>query len=175
MTIRRLLVTLISLILTTTSTSASKHRMQIQRTKYDLLKSEPCNADHTCSLRDPASRCLEQFCVCQQGFTDKFGDRCKKLVQLGDLCTDNHVCSGEAVECVDDRCTCQRGYVEDENVCVKVDPSRASSKMILYIVCSATVLFIVGGVSSMMYSQLKQKTNKDQACDHCFLAQCTIL
>ncbi|XP_037561740.1 uncharacterized protein LOC119441121 [Dermacentor silvarum] len=146
-----------------------------RKTNYGLLKSEPCSSDQTCSMRDPASRCLEQFCVCQHGFTDQFGDRCKKLVQLGETCSENLVCSGDAVQCSDERCVCERGFAEDEGACVKVDPSRASSRILLYVVCAATVLFVVGGMSSMLYSQVRQRHFKDQACDNCFLAQCTIL
>lgn len=146
-----------------------------RRTAYGLLKSEPCSSDQACTARDPASRCLEQFCVCQHGFTDQFGDRCKKLVPLGETCSDNLVCSGDAVQCVDERCACERGYSEDDGACVKVDPSRASSRILLYVVCAATVLFVVGGVSSMLYTQVRQHHIKDQACDNCFLAQCTIL
>lgn len=145
------------------------------RTNYGLLKSEPCSSDETCKTRDPASRCLEQFCVCQHGFTDQFGDRCKKLVQLGDACSENFVCAGDAVQCVDERCVCDRGFAEDEGSCIKVDPSRASSRILLYVVCAATVLFVVGGVSSMLYTQVRQRHIKDEACDNCFLAQCTIL
>ncbi|XP_065286021.1 uncharacterized protein [Dermacentor albipictus] len=146
-----------------------------RRTNYGLLKSEPCSSDQTCSMRDPASRCLEQFCVCQHGFTDQFGDRCKKLVPLGEVCSENLVCSGDAVQCSDEKCVCERGFAEDEGACVKVDPSRASSRILLYVVCAATVLFVVGGMSSMLYSQVRQRHFKDQACDNCFLAQCTIL
>ncbi|KAH6940085.1 hypothetical protein HPB50_024650 [Hyalomma asiaticum] len=146
-----------------------------RETNYGLLKSEPCSSDQTCSMRDPASRCLEQFCVCQHGFTDQFGDRCKKLVQLGEVCSENLVCSGDAVQCSNERCVCERGFAEDEGACVKVDPSRASSRILLYVVCAATVLFVVGGMSSMLYTQIRQRHFKDQACDNCFLAQCTIL
>lgn len=146
-----------------------------RRTAYGLLKSEPCSSDQACRARDPASRCLEQFCVCQHGFTDQFGDRCKKLVQLGETCSDNLVCAGDAVQCVDGRCACERGFSEDDGACLKVDPSRASSRILLYVVCAATVLFVVGGVSSMLYTQVRQHHIKEQACDNCFLAQCTIL
>lgn len=146
-----------------------------RRTAYGLLKSEPCSSDQACRERDPASRCLEQFCVCQHGFTDQFGDRCKKLVQLGETCSDNLVCAGDAVQCADERCACERGFSEDDGACVKVDPSRASSRILLYVVCAATVLFVVGGVSSMLYTQVRQHHINDQACDNCFFAQCTIL
>ncbi|EEC04648.1 hypothetical protein IscW_ISCW016942 [Ixodes scapularis] len=155
--------------------AAARSIPKSRKTTYDLLKSEPCNTDQTCSLRDPESRCLEQFCVCQPGFTDVSGDRCKKLVQLGDVCTENHVCAGDAIQCVDERCICERGFNENEGACLKTDPARATSKLVLYIVGVATLIFIVGGVSSMLYTQIRQRHIKDQACDNCFLVQCTIL
>lgn len=146
-----------------------------RETKYELLKSEPCSTDHACSVRDPASRCLEQFCVCQQGFTDKSGDRCKKLVQLGEVCSENYVCAGDSVLCMEERCICEHGFFEDEGMCVKADPSRATNKIVLYLIGAATVLFVVGGVTSMLYTQIRQRHIKDQACDNCFVAQCIIL
>ncbi|KAL3221889.1 hypothetical protein MRX96_029199 [Rhipicephalus microplus] len=150
--------------------------MACSSTAYDFSSSEqPLGREKLQLVQQQRQQPPVKFCVCQHGFTDQFGDRCKKLVQLGDACSENLVCSGDAVQCSDERCVCERGFAEDEGACVKVDPSRASSRILLYVVCAATVLFVVGGMSSMLYTQVRQRHFKDQTCDNCFLAQCTIL
>ncbi|XP_053698556.1 prion-like-(Q/N-rich) domain-bearing protein 25 [Sabethes cyaneus] len=68
---------------------------------------EPCSDDIDCffSYNREAVVCRNNACECAPGFYERSTNVCRRRVSLGDACLVNEDCSGNDLECQDDKCT----------------------------------------------------------------------